>query len=185
MSTFLYFVRHGQTAANRHHRISGRVDLPLTELGAQQAASCRETLMRLNINAIYCSPLLRARQTAEIATEGLPNCPEIIYDERLLERDFGRVDGKFAPFAAIKMWDYDQSFARSRYGEETLLHLENRAQDFIEMIREKHPDQTVVVFSHGGIATAINAVLDDNHSREGNYFQKLHLKNGAISCFTL
>ena len=181
MSTFLYFVRHGQTAANRHFRISGRVDLPLTNVGAKQAARCRETLMRINIDAIYCSPLLRARQTAEIATDH----PEIIYDERLLERDFGRIDGKFAPFAMMKIWDYDQSFTRSHYGEETLLHLESRAQEFIDMIREKHPDQNVVVFSHGGIATAINAVLDDSHSREGNYFQKLHLKNGAISRFTI
>lgn len=186
MSTALYFVRHGQTAANRFHRISGRVDLPLTDTGARQASLCNETLRKLpKIDAIYCSPMSRTRHTATLALGGIPNLPEIIYDDRLLERDFGSIDNKIAPFAQMRIWDYDSSYVRSHYGEEPLLHLENRVSDFIEFIREQHPGQTVLVFSHGGVATAMHAILEPELDRTGNYFKHFHLQNGAISSFTL
>lgn len=185
MSTDLYFVRHGQTQANRCFRLSGRLDLPLTDHGANQAHACRSTIAKLRPTAIYCSPLLRARQTANIATEGLLHRPEIIIDDRLIERDFGSIDGKFAPLAMRKVWDYDSSYLKSHYGEETLLTLELRVQEFLDAIRAQHPNQTILVFSHGGVATTIDAILNEDSLRSGYFFRDFHLKNGAIAYFTL
>ena len=184
MPTSLYFVRHGQTAANRSFKFSGQIDLPLTNLGKQQASACRNSLHNLHFDAVYCSPLTRARDTATLATSGLPGIPEITYDDRLIERDFGTVDGKFAPFAMAKVWSYDKSYTKTHYGEETLLHLEFRVQEFLDMIREKHPDQTILVFSHGGVGAAIHALLNDT-TRTGNFFKDFHLENGALTFFTL
>ncbi len=185
MSTDLYFVRHGQTQANRSFKFSGRVDLSLTDHGINQAYACRSTISKLRPTAIYCSPLLRARQTADIATKGIINCPKIIIDERLIERSFGSVDGKFAPFAMRRVWNYDSSFLKSRYGEETLLTLELRVQDFLDAIRARHPNQTILVFSHGGVATTIDVILNEGALRSGYFFKDFHLKNGAIAHFTL
>ncbi len=185
MSTGIFFIRHGQTLTNRRLQHSGHIDTALTTTGANQAADCRYLLSRIHFDAIYCSPLYRARQTATIATLNLSGCPEIVIDDRLIERDLGRLDGKFAPFAARKIWNYDASYIKTHYGEETLLALELRVEDFLEMLRLAHPDQTVLVFSHGGIATTIYTLLSKEHTRTGNFFKHFHLKNGEIAYFCL
>ena len=131
----LYFVRHGQTEANRRHRLSGgSSNHPLTKLGISQAIMCRTTISHLKPDAIYCSPQIRACQTAEIAIEGIPNLPQIAYDDRLREREFGSIDGTFAPLKAIKVWSYEQSYIKTNYGEETLFEFELRIQDFLDMV---------------------------------------------------
>ena len=185
MPVHLYFVRHGQTIFNRLHCFCGRSDPPLTKVGLQQAESCRQTIKELQPDVIYCSPLQRARQTAQIATSDIRNCPKIVYDKRLIERDFGKLDGTFAPLRIKKVWDYDQSYVKSNYGEETLLNLEIRVEEFLNMIQCMHQDQTVLVFSHGGIGTTIHAILNENHIRSGNFFKNFHMKNGAIAYFLL
>ncbi|MDO4220415.1 MAG: histidine phosphatase family protein [Candidatus Saccharibacteria bacterium] len=184
-STGIYFVRHGETAANRSFRFSGAIDLPLNKRGSIQASNCYPTISQLDFSAIYCSPLQRARQTASIATGGRLNRPPIIIDNRLVERSFGTIDGKFAPFAMRKVWDYDSSFIKSHYGEETLLTLELRVEDFLNMVRQQHSDQNILVFSHGGVATTINAILNENHVRSGYFFKHFHMKNGDIAYFAL
>ena len=182
----LYFVRHGQAAANRLHRLCGSsIDPPLTPTGMDQAMNCLYALSLLKPDAIYCSPLLRARQTAEIATKGIANCPDIICDTRLLERDFGEIDGTFSLLKLKKVWNYNQSYIKSNYGEETLLSLELRVLSFLEMLKENHQDQTVIVFSHGGVGTTIHAILSEGHERSGWFFKHFHMKNGAITHFLL
>ena len=186
MPTRLYFFRHGQVAANRLHRLCGRIDPPLTDKGRKQALACAEIIDALpRVDAIYCSPLLRARQTATLATSYIIGMPEINYDVRLLERDFGEVDGKLSLLKLKKVWDYDSSYIKSNYGEETLLRLELRVEEFLAMLRERHPEQNVLVFSHGGIGTAIHTLLSEDASRSGNFFKHFHLKNGEFASFLL
>lgn len=89
-----YFVRHGQSEANAARLIAD--DTPkLTELGRQQALQTGKKLAGKNISRILCSPLIRAKETAEIiATElGLDtNDIEVIQDLR--ERGVGECEGK-------------------------------------------------------------------------------------------
>lgn len=93
----IYLVRHGQTAFNREGRLQGHVDSPLTELGRAQARQAGETLKRL-INGdggwrIVCSPLGRARATAEAIGQAL-GVGEIEEDARLMEVSWGEWDGR-------------------------------------------------------------------------------------------
>ncbi len=186
MPIHLYFVRHGQASANRFHRLCGsNIDPPLTKKGLKQAMECLYDLSQLKPDAIYCSPLQRARQTAAIAVKGMTDPPKIIYEDLLKERSFGKIDGSFSLLKLKKVWDYDQSYIKSNYGEETLNELENRVETFLKMVQVRHPNQTVIVFSHGGIGTAIHATLTKDHDRSGFYFKHLHLKNGQIVEFLL
>jgi probable phosphoglycerate mutase len=62
----IYFVRHGENRANVERRMSWRViDYPLTELGVRQAAAAAEWFRGRPVEAVYSSPLRRARQTAQ------------------------------------------------------------------------------------------------------------------------
>jgi broad specificity phosphatase PhoE len=65
MATWIYLVRHGQTVWNEEGKLCGSCDVPLSDEGLIQAKKLAERMKRVNLFAVYSSPLLRARQTAE------------------------------------------------------------------------------------------------------------------------
>lgn len=98
----LYLVRHGQTESSAQHLYSGRRDVPLTELGRQQAQLAAESLRFASVDGIWSSPLGRAADTAQaVATAtGAP----LRIDPRLTEVDYGPLEG------------LDREGARRRFG---------------------------------------------------------------------
>ena len=61
----LLLIRHGETAWNAERRFTTRSDLPLSEVGLEQAGAAAEALAATGIDRVYSSPLQRARVTAE------------------------------------------------------------------------------------------------------------------------
>lgn len=90
MSTAL--IRHGRTRWNAERRLQGRADLPLDEEGHRQARAAAAALSGGPWSRIVCSPLLRARRTAEIVAAEL-GLPAPALDPLLLERDYGEAEG--------------------------------------------------------------------------------------------
>ena len=91
MARALYLVRHGQTASSARLAYSGRSDVALTPAGREQARRAAEQLAGAGIDAIFSSPLSRARDTAQAIADatGAP----VTVDERLTEVDYGQFEG--------------------------------------------------------------------------------------------
>ncbi len=91
MAQALYVVRHGQTESSARRAYSGRSDIALTGEGREQARRAAEQLAGAGIDAVYSSPLSRARDTAQAIADatGAP----LTVDERLTEIDYGRFEG--------------------------------------------------------------------------------------------
>lgn len=87
----LYIMRHGKTDWNAMYRLQGRTDIPLNEEGREMARKAREGSGEIHFDVCYCSPLSRARETAEIFLEGRQ--VPILIDERLVEMSFGDFEG--------------------------------------------------------------------------------------------
>jgi len=87
----LSFVRHGQTELNRGGRLQGRLDAPLSPLGAAQAAALGRGFASRPVTRVLTSPLQRARHTAEQVAR--PHGLAVEVDERLIELDYGAWDG--------------------------------------------------------------------------------------------
>ena len=87
----IYIMRHGQTDKNQAKLLQGRSDIPLNETGVLEAKAAGEWLQKQGItfDRVYASPMIRAMQTAELATQG----QEVTTDERLLEMDYGPYEG--------------------------------------------------------------------------------------------
>ncbi|MGK9236537.1 histidine phosphatase family protein [Inquilinus limosus] len=87
-----YFLRHGQSVANRDRVIAGSLDSPLTGLGEVQAREAAPALAGCGIRCIVASPQRRALRTAEIVAEvlGLP----VSTDPGLVERRWGVLEGR-------------------------------------------------------------------------------------------
>ena len=87
----LYIIRHGKTDWNDRHKLQGRTDIPLNEEGQRMAEKARDDYSDIHFDLCFCSPLARARETAEILLENR-NIP-IIVDCRLVEIGFGSYEG--------------------------------------------------------------------------------------------
>lgn len=91
---FIVLLRHGQTAWSVSGQHTGRTNLPLTNVGEQQARDAGERLRRafaqsFDAEHIFVSPLHRARTTAELA-----GFPDYQVEDSLMEWDYGRAEGR-------------------------------------------------------------------------------------------
>jgi len=83
----VYLARHGETAYNHEGRFQGQQQVPLNDTGRAQAAVLAERAVAYGFQALWCSPLLRARETADIVAAAVGLQP--VEDVRLMETDAG------------------------------------------------------------------------------------------------
>ena len=152
MTKRVILVRHGDLGEGCRGRYIGRTDVPLSEDGKRQAAALAGEIGRLNGAHILCSPLLRTRETAEIALGAVGACS---IDSDLREIDFGRWEGMgFAEIAAadpaaVERWAaLDEDFAFP--GGESIGDFSKRIGAVAGRIAAD-PAETVVAVTHGGV----------------------------------
>jgi broad specificity phosphatase PhoE len=93
MADLFYILRHGETDWNRDGRLQGQTDVPLNDVGRDQARSVASMLSCLDIADCYASDLVRAYETADIALSGHPRGIIPTAHEGLRERNFGSMNG--------------------------------------------------------------------------------------------
>jgi broad specificity phosphatase PhoE len=159
--TTIFLARHGESDWNVQKRFQGHSDRPLTERGREQAHALADLVGSEKIDAVYTSPLSRARETAEIvaARAGL----EPIALPELREVDTGSWSGLSRVDVEAR---FPEGFARWRSGEsgwedgETYEEMAERVIGALRTIAEDHPDGRVLVISHGGPIRAIHAAAE-------------------------
>lgn len=159
----LYLVRHGQSHVNLADWNNGNSDEGLTELGQRQAALMAAWLPTQvsHIDHIYCSTMLRARETVAplLAVYDRP----VHYDDRLREVGNNRLDGQpwpndNLPREYADYWASERPFSPVTPiidGGETFMHFRIRVGLFVEMLVERHPQEVVLAVSHGGVIETI------------------------------
>jgi len=148
--TDLYLVRHGETDWNRQRRIQGRTDIPLNETGREQARLTGTLLTRRPIARVVASPLVRARETAEIIAGELGlDAPEL--RDAFVERDYGAAEG-------LSFHEIDTLYPEGTAvpGRETREEVAARILPALLALAGEYPGAAIVVVSHGG---AIRAAL--------------------------
>ena len=84
-------MRHGKTDWNEIHKLQGRTDIPLNEEGRRMAAAAGKEYQDIHFDICFCSPLIRAKETAQLVLKGR-DIP-VLYDDRLKEMSFGIYEG--------------------------------------------------------------------------------------------
>ena len=157
----IYFVRHGQTEWNAISRMQGQMDSVLTPLGREQAATHASLLASFDIQAIFSSPLDRARQTAEIIRQRVDTA--IQYDARIMEWDCGDWSGYLYEDVKAKWPEEWAALEADRFhyrgpGCENYPDMIERAMPFVqELIRV--PADNVAIVSHGMIGRVMIGIL--------------------------
>lgn len=148
----LYVVRHGQTEWNVLKKIQGSADIPLNECGKEQAQETKLNLENINFDIIICSPLIRAKQTAEIINSG--RNLDIIFDNRLRERNYGEFEGTSkSSFNYNGFWSYNKNLKYTK--AENIQEFFKRIYEFLDEIKIRYSDKNVLIVCHAGITKAI------------------------------
>ena len=149
----LYVVRHGQTDYNVKHIFQGHADIPLNQVGIQQAKETASKFQNIAVDEILVSPLQRAIQTASFISE-VTNVKPVI-EKRLIERSFGDMEGKPSrPDWNIQMMlDYEKNYNYENI--EPIQSLFKRIYDFLDDITQKYKDKSVVLVTHGGVSQPV------------------------------
>jgi len=155
----LYVTRHGETDHNVLGRYSGSTDVSLNETGYAQARDLAIRLASEKIDAVVSSPMLRAKQTADIICEAL-NLRYNIY-EQLAERGVGVFEGLTRDEAKGKYPDLWKRQCTRKLddapdGGETLRQGCNRVDTLIAQLRHEYKNKSVLVVCHGFISQAIH-----------------------------
>ena len=170
--TELYLVRHGETDWNRQRRIQGLTDIPLNSTGRDQARATGMLLARRRWDAVFASPLSRARETASlIATElGLPE-PTLI--DALVERNYGAAEG-------LDWMQVETRFPHGTRvpGRESREEVGARVVPALVELAEQHVGESLVIVSHGGAIRSVLNVVEPSASHG-------MITNGSVHSFRL
>ena len=156
----LYIMRHGKTDWNKLHKMQGRTDIPLNDEGRQMASAACEEYKNINIDVCYCSPLIRAYETAQLVLKGR-NIP-IIIDERLIEMGFGEYEGVENSFKIPNcpiniLFNHPEEYKESVGGAETFEALYARTGEFLKEVAEPalEDGKDVLIMGHGAMNSSI------------------------------
>ena len=156
----LYLIRHGKTEWNALHKLQGRTDVPLCDEGRAMALKAGEEYRDVHFDVCYSSPLVRARETAELMLKGR-DVP-ILVDERLAEMAFGEFEGMEYGVHGVQspinvLFTHPEKYVESIGGAETLSELFQRTGSFLEEVVNPQLEcgKDILIVGHG----AMNASL--------------------------
>lgn len=164
----LYFVRHGESEANLLHEFSNRgIKHGLTDRGRQQAQVLAQSLQSVPVAAIFCSPLLRAQQTAEILAIALGAQYQVT--DALREFDCGILESESDDaswdqyWQLVEAWLVRQEWDRRIEQGESLSDIRRRFVPFIENVISTHYDtEAIVLVGHGGTYRCMLPLILEN-----------------------
>lgn len=179
----LFLARHGQTDWNIGKQSQGVADIELNATGIAQAEQLAEEIRRhgLQFDVVYSSPLRRAKKTAEIivANSGPLNLSNsdsvansspaadpathntahnIIYDDRLVERDYGELEGKVVDWDNLGADDLSIRQNTNIYGLEPIRTVLARSKSFLDDLKSRYatqPDARILIVAHGTLLKAL------------------------------
>lgn len=179
----LYLVRHGESEWNRQGRIQGALDSDLSDLGREQARFVGLELAKEPIQFAVTSTATRALETSKIALKAFER--EIPCEETSLLREINlgswegmtAADLKKRSPEQVDLWFHRPSRVRIEGGE-TMRAFRIRIMREMDRLQAAHRDETMVVFSHGGVICTyltglLKMKLDD--------MWRFKIRNGSIT----
>jgi broad specificity phosphatase PhoE len=179
----LLVVRHGETQFNVEHRYLGALDPELTAKGIAQATALNSALP-VHLDAIVCSPLRRARETARILSNARGTLPLVV--DTFRERDVGVFEGLTQEEAQVQfpeLWarNVTRLWKSAPTNGETIDEVFQRVAKGLSDLYESHAGTVVALVAHGFVAKVARAICRNDVQD----FFDWQLANGAVCELTL
>ncbi len=155
----LTLVRHAEVIKRYQHCYNGHIDIALSKKGFEDAKALGEKLKELHFDAIYCSDLLRAKQTLQAfnRTE-----QDIIYTKELREKSWGKHEGmSFDEIIAtgLKYQSFEQ-WLEVLDGEDVISYI-SRIRAYLYSVIAKTQKENILIVTHAGV---IKTMLHITHN---------------------
>jgi len=184
LRTTLLLARHAETTDNASMRLSGWTDTDLSPRGEEQIELLADHFNRLHghVEALYSSPLLRARRTAE-AIGALTGHTPILLDD-LREMYFGELDGR--PFEELReayahLLEADENSELEDFvwpNGESRSGFSVRVLRVIDAIAQRHVGQPIGVVTHGGVIATLMTIL---HGESAARWRRWVVPNASLT----
>ena len=180
----LYVVRHSQSEWNALRKVCGATDSPLTELGRAQAAETAAIVAEMTrdhpIDIIIASPLQRALETGRAIRRACGEQIPLIVDDRIREINFGDNEGRDVRDPAFQA--EKAIFPRRHPNGESMLDFTHRIYSFLDDIKVRYADKTVLLACHNGICRTVRSYVQSMTNEE---FMAYVVKNASVNEYDL
>lgn len=155
----IYLIRHGETTGDIEDRYGGNYDDNLSENGIKQAKELGKKLVERDIQVVFHSPKLRAKETARIVNKFL-KAKLVVADDLRERNNYGILTGLVKSEAKQKFprevgeWE-KKGFLHRVKGSENYLHFKKRVTKAFEKIANSNEYETIAIISHGGPISCI------------------------------
>ena len=174
-------MRHGESEYNLKRLLNCDIAInnPLTENGREQVRVSAAALT--DVDMIVRSPLMRAKETAEIVAEALGIAPEaIVEDNRLLELGMGEFEGKTIEEKNSTFTCLEDKFTISMHGTETLNQLRTRVGLLLEEYEAAYKGKRILFVGHGDTLWMMEAVMHGASIPEAIMLGERYIQNGEV-----
>ena len=164
----LYVFRHGQTYFNRDDKFTGFIDSKLTKTGIEEAKIVALRLKNKKIDVAFQSSLSRAKDTLKEVLKFHPECKQIIEDNRMIERDYGKLSG-LTHLECVKKYGAEQydkwhrGFNDRPPGGESFADIEKRVKSFVDDLIKfmKKAKVNVAISSSGNSIRLFRKIMEN------------------------
>lgn len=167
MKLHIYLFRHGQSKYNKEGKFTGFIDSKLTPLGIKQAKKIANKLKNKKIQIAFQTKLSRSKDTLKEVLKFHPECKKIITDNRITERDYGKLSG-LTHTEIIKKYGEDQykkwhrGFKDRPPEGESFADVEKRVKPFIKDLIKliKKEKVNVAISAHGNSIRLFRKIIE-------------------------
>jgi len=163
----LVLLRHGTTDWNKEKKIQGRSDVPLDEQSIDQIKKIIPRLKQEQFDLIITSPLMRARQTAEIINQELKL--GLATEDSIKERDYGEFEGQSIEQVKKEHPDYFKNkidYDIPGEGEESYEQITRRVKKFLQQLSQHYPNKKILVVCHLTVMRTLKMIIDGGTKAE-------------------
>ena len=162
-------VRHAEVIEEYRGKYNGHIDIPLSENGKEQAKELAQKLQDEKYDKVYCSDLLRARQTLEAFSLHV----EPIFTEKLREKSWGIHEGKSFEEISQMGIEYEnfEQWIRALDGEDIDSYKQNIKEFFYNIVFKDEAQNTLII-THSGVIKTILGILN-SYSLEESFSLKI------------
>jgi broad specificity phosphatase PhoE len=177
MKTTIYLTRHGEVHNPKQIWYGRMPRFGLTELGKKEIAQTAAFLQSKSIDKIYSSPLLRAKQTAEIIRQKL-QLPKVHYTKSLLEIRSSFEGRSLTYVQSVHFDNFSEQYRQAT--DETMAEIAARIEAFFQTLHTNHKGKQIVAVSHGDILMIAQALIQKQPLVTASIRGKGYVQHGEV-----
>jgi len=153
----IYLLRHAEVIEEYQGKYNGHIDIPLSQNGEKQAKKLAKELKHIKFDKIYCSDLLRAKETLK----AFNYTNKVIYSKKLREKSWGKHEGKSFEEITSQGLTYInfEQWLNALDGEDILSYKKKVSEYFLKTVFNNSQNSNILIITHAGLIKTLISII--------------------------